>query len=200
MLLLQKKHPNNFHKSFRVYIRKLLGCTKRCLGIVSVIDITIEVSHTCKIQYFLVWGKWLTVWGGLCFLHLKKILTAYLPFASLLLDDSLVLYPSSNAANGSSQFLLLFLMNCWLNVTGPSLIYSYLKLLKHSFSCFLLSLFPHIPRPSFTFISLSRLPSSFSSPFCWRLKQSRCWEHHLSSCNLLFRFFILKRLDDSGDF
>lgn len=162
---LQEKHPNNYHKSLRVYIRKLLGCIKTCVELVSVIDVAIEVSHIHKTQYFLVWGKCLITGGAFCLLHLKKILTAYLPFASLLLDGSLVLYPSSNTADGSSQFLLLFLMNCWLNVTGPSLIYRYFKLLKHSFTCFLLSLFPHIPRPSFTFISLSWLLSSFSSPF-----------------------------------
>lgn len=96
---------------------------------------------------------------------LKNFLTAYLPLASLLLHDWLVLYPSSNTADRSSQFLLMFLMNCWLNVTGPSLIYTCFKLLKHFFTCFLLSLFPHIPRPSFTFISLSWLPSSFYSAF-----------------------------------
>lgn len=108
-----KKYPKNYQNTLSLYIRKLLGCTKRCLEILSVICIL----HTFTKQGILSVRETFVVWRDFCLLHfLKKILRACLPFALLLLDGSLLLYPSFNTADGSLPFLLLFLMS---SVTSP---------------------------------------------------------------------------------
>lgn len=112
----------------------IIGCTKSFLEILT--DVAIEVSQN-------------TVFPSTRELHysLSICLLQHLSFLSLLPGSSLLLYPFSNVSIESSQFLLLFLINCyWLNTNEPSLIYRYFKLLKDSFTCFLISLFPpHIP-------------------------------------------------------
>lgn len=82
----RKKHTNNYNKSLRGYIRNLLGGTKRCLEIVSIIGVVTEVSYISKIYYFLMWIKWLIIWGSFCLTRFKIFLhySCYLPHSSLM--------------------------------------------------------------------------------------------------------------------
>lgn len=69
-----RKHTNNYNKSLRVCIRKCLGRTKRCLETVSISFIVTDVSYIRKIYYFLMWKKWLIIWGSFCLMHIEFFL------------------------------------------------------------------------------------------------------------------------------